>query len=444
MFPRLLLAALVALVAAPSAGALLPPAGHVHDDPELIPDVLIVTYDPGLRAEVQAKAQEAGARIDFLEFLEGTAIVHAGEGRGSAVEERLLASEGFLAVDHDRKLYAHLNPNDPRFPNQYGPQQVRAPAAWDITLGSHAVKIAVMDTGIHLLHEDLVANLCGSAVFTGEASVQDNFGHGTHVAGIAAAALNNAKGIAGMSNSCILAAKVLDGNGVGSFSWLVSGVNWAVGQGARVITMSLGAPGNPGSGVENALNAAFNAGAFLDASAGNDGCPQLLSGSLVPANSHWPGAYAKVMSTGATNSGEFVDSYSNCGLQLDISAPGTGILSAVPPCTGGVEICSNTLYASISGTSMAAPHVAGAAALMFAIKPALKPRDVFCTIAFTAQRINAVPWDPTAGWGEVDALDAVKRARDGPPIGQGAEFGQFENTLCDRMLTAVPVFSSVL
>lgn len=442
--PLALLAALALLV--PASAALWPAADPLHDDPEVLEDRLLLTFEPSRKSALAARVGALGGEAGFPEFLPGIAIVEAPAGRGGDLEARLRAEPGVLTVDHDRVVRAHFVPNDPRWTNQYGPEQIRAPEAWDLTQGSMAVKVAVLDTGIDLAHPDLVANICGTRVFSGEASVQDNYGHGTHVSGTVAAGLNNGVGIAGMGNVCILHGKVLDGNGVGSFSWLINGVSWAIGQGAKVITMSLGSTGNPGGAVDNAMRAAFAAGIFLDASAGNEGCPQILAGhiaGLAGFSAGYPAAYSKVMAVAATGPGESVAPYSSCGPQLDIAAPGSGILSTLPPCTTGVEICASSGYGSISGTSMAAPHVAGVAALMFSVQPALTPREAFCFLTFTAQPVDLVPWDPMVGWGEVDAYAAVKRARDGPPLGQGP-LGQQEVALCDRMLEPVTLISSVL
>lgn len=443
----LLLPATTGMVATPAA---LPVgADHEHDHPDRILDTLLVAFEPSEQAALEQRVAALGAEVKFFAFIPGSAVVYTGEGRGNGVEEALRGLDGLVDVQHDVRTSLTYTPNDPRYTQQYGPQQISAPKAWDVTRADHSVKIAIMDTGIAFTHEDLAANICGSASFVPSApTANDDFGHGTHVAGIAAAPISNAKGIAGMANACILAIKVLDGNGGGNFDWLVSGVNWAIGQGAKVITMSLSGCCNPGVMVENAMNAAWNAGIFIDGSAGNAGCPNVLGGQvlgLAGFSAGYPGAYSKVMAVASTSQGETPSVFSQCGPQVDLAAPGGNVLSTLPICVGGQpELCSNNGYGGLSGTSMSAPHIAGVAALMYAARPGITPREVFCFMIFTADQI-AGPWDPWMGFGEVDAERAVLRARDGPPIGQGVnQFGQLETQVCNQATAPVSGISNLL
>jgi subtilisin family serine protease len=178
-------------------------------------------------------------------------------------------------------------------------------------------------------------------------SAEDDNGHGSHVGGIAGAA-DNTEGVVGVANQCnFFAVKVLSKNGMGWLSDIIEGIDWAVANGADVINMSLG--GGENSAEETSVNNAVNnAGVVVVAAAGNDG-----DGSNAAS---YPGAYPSVICVGSTDSNDALSYFSTTGPQLDIAAPGRNIKS----CWKG------TGYNTISGTSMATPHVAGGAALVIA------------------------------------------------------------------------------
>jgi thermitase len=236
-------------------------------------------------------------------------------------------------------------PNDPNFLSQYALTAIHAPQGWDISTGSSSVTIAILDSGVDLNHLDLVGKISQGYDFVNGDNVPfDDYGHGTHVTGIAAALGNNGVGIAGVSwGARILPVKVLDSSGNGTFSNVAAGIIWATDQGAQVINMSLG-----GSGVsqilQDAVNYADGQGVLMIASSGNTNSNSVL----------FPAGFSQVMAVAATDASNQRASFSNYGTGIEIAAPGVNIISLWP---GG----TNTL----SGTSMAAPHVSGLAAILF-------------------------------------------------------------------------------
>lgn len=262
-------------------------------------------------------------------------------------------------------VQAANEPNDPRATEQWQYKNTRyattnkgdidayeawnggSTTAWDGgTTGSSSVAIAVLDTGIREDHEDLQGKVTNSVNYTNSSTNGDVHGHGTHVAGSAAALTNNQKGVAGTCPGCTLYnVKVLDDKGSGAWSWIANGITWAADNGAKVINMSLGGSGGSGT-VENAVNYAWGKGVVVVAAAGNSNTNARF----------YPAAYPNVVAVGATDRNDAKASFSNYGSSwVDVAAPGVGILSTTKD--GG--------YQAWNGTSMATPHVAGEAGLIW-------------------------------------------------------------------------------
>jgi subtilisin family serine protease len=231
----------------------------------------------------------------------------------------------------------------------WGFQKTQVPQAWDRTTGSAAVIIAVVDSGVDDTHPDLKNGqiIRGPDLVENDNVPQDPFGHGSHVAGTIAATANNSTGVAGMAYSCrVLAVRVLGKDGSGQLSDVADGIIKAQQLGAKVINLSLG--GTEGEAIlEQAVNKVVAAGSLVVAASGN-------SNTTKPS---YPAAYSGVLSVGASDQQDRRASFSNYGSGTAIAAPGVGILST-----------AGQTYKSMNGTSMAAPHVAAAAGLLFALK----------------------------------------------------------------------------
>ncbi|WP_337134649.1 S8 family peptidase [Priestia megaterium] len=250
-------------------------------------------------------------------------------------------------VEPDYTLSAFYTPNDPFFPYQYGPQKVQAPDAWDVTTSNGNIKIAIIDTGIQLNHPELSIKLWPGYNFVeGNLVPNDGNGHGTHVAGIAAALTENSLGIAGMAPSAsLIPVRALDNSGNGLLSNIANAITYSTNAGAKVINLSLGSSQSSIT-LENAVNYAWNQGVVVIAAAGNEA-------SSTPT---YPAAYQNVIAVASTDNNDQKSDFSNFGNWVDLAAPGSTILSTY----------IGSYYAYLSGTSMAAPHVAGLAALLAA------------------------------------------------------------------------------
>ncbi|WP_340377398.1 S8 family peptidase [Streptomyces sp. SS7] len=246
-----------------------------------------------------------------------------------------------------------------------GVAQIGAPAAWAAGYDGKGVKVAVLDTGIDTTHPDLAAAVKASKDFTGTGSTDDMAGHGTHVAATLAGSGTRSggryKGVA--PGAGILDAKVLDDSGEGSDSSVIAGLEWAAGQGAKVANLSLGQDDTPGEDpVEAAVNAlSKSTGMLTVAAAGNEGPDAGTVGS--------PGAAESALTVGAVDGEDRLADFSSTGptadsaLKPDLTAPGVAVVSA-RAAHGHMGDPAADGYVSMSGTSMATPHVAGAAAIL--------------------------------------------------------------------------------
>lgn len=293
--------------------------------------------------------------------------------------------------------------NDPARARQWGLDLIGADAAHEVGQGEGIV-IAVVDSGVDLDHEDLVPNLVdGIDVVDGDRTPQDGYGHGTHVAGIAAAAGGNGRGIRGVApRASIMPVRVLGDDGSGSTADVVEGIEWAVANGADVINLSLGqaAQGIFGSSLSAAIEDAWAAGAVVVVSAGND----------FIFSSGFGDEPAIVVSATTRNDGK--PDYSNGvgSARWGMAAPGGGCATIACATDDGIfstywDEDQDDVYAFLSGTSMAAPHVAGAAAVLLSL--GLSPRDTVDRLLATAQDIGASGRDSTFGEGRLDLAAAT-------------------------------------
>jgi serine protease len=352
-----------------------------------------------------------------------------------ALMRQIAADPSVEYVEVDKLNQPVYTPNDTRFSEQFGfgtgAGGTYATQAWDVTNGSGAV-VAVLDTGI-TNHSDLNANMLPGYDFIIDTAVaadgngrdsdpsdpgdasggQSSSWHGTHVAGTVAAVTNNGKGVAGMAwGAKVVPVRVL-GKGGGYDSDIADAIIWASGgtvsgvpanaNPAEAINLSLGGTGSCGSAMQSAINGAVSRGSTLVIAAGNSNANV---SNHTPANCSNVIAVASVTSTGARSS------FSNYGSLIDIAAPGSSILSTLNSGTAGP---STESYASYSGTSMAAPHVAGVVALMQAHATTPKtPAEIESILKSTARAFPSTPSQPI-GPGIVQARAAVDAVNGTPP-----------------------------
>ncbi len=305
--------------------------------------------------------------------------------------------------NNSNKVDGSATPNDPYYPSQWGLPKISANSAWDKTTGSTNVKIAIIDTGIDGTHEDLSGKVLAGYDYVNSRSISansdsDDQGHGTTVAGVAAAISNNSVGVAGTDwNARLMPIKVLDSTGTGYASDVAYGIRYAADNGADVINMSLGSSSSS-SLISSAVDYAYSAGVVMVAASGN--------GNTTPIS--YPARYEKVLAVGATNSSDVrCDNSdwgypygSNYGSDLGVVAPGNAIYG---PRDGGG-------YRSVSGTSLSSPFVAGIASLLLAYNSYLSVDNIYSAIKDNADKVAGMGGENFSiyyGYGRVNANNAL-------------------------------------
>jgi hypothetical protein len=275
-------------------------------------------------------------------------------------------------------------PNDPSYSSQWGFPKTRTDEAWIIARGA-SVLVGVVDTGADMDHPDLAANISqGYDAIDGDTTPEAVNRHGTHVAGTIAALTNNSTQVSGMAPEAKLIIIRTLGPGGGSHAQFADGVKRAADLGVKIINYSGG--GSDSTTKSNAVNYAVNKGVLFIAAAGND--------STSSTTSAFPAAYSNVMAIGSTTSTDGRSSFSNFGTWVTMAAPGSNILSL--DLAGGTTI--------LDGTSMATPHVAGAAALVWSAHPTLTASQVQERLVKSAKPLNATL---QLGAGRLDTFNAV-------------------------------------
>jgi subtilisin family serine protease len=326
----------------------------------------------------------------------GTTIVHVSEADLEQIERSLRRSGLFKAVERDYVVQVAELPNDPHFSSQWGLTKIAAPLSWDLSKGSSAAPVAVLDTGVELNHPDLAGQLQpGFDFVNGDADPSDDHGHGTRMIGIVAALQNNNLGISGIApDTQILPGKVMGADGFGLYGDVADGITWAVDQGARVINLSLVGPG-PSSVMQSAIDYATANDVLVVASSGN-------WGSDDPA---YPAAFDNVVSVGAIGDNDIRSSFSNYGASLDIVAPGASILTTT----------LNAGYTGSTGTSPAAAHASATFALLLAAEPGLSRTAAIQRLYDGAADLGGLGWDQFYGWGRIDTYAVLVPGAVGSP-----------------------------
>ncbi len=364
---------------------------------DVLPGRYVVGCRAGGLAAMLGVVERAGVEVLRVDTVLGFAVVQAG---AADVPGLMAASPAVRYVEPDCVVRAALVPNDPFFLQyQWDKWVMYSDKAWEIVTGATGIKVAIIDNGVDYNHPDLTgAFVPGSPgydfVSNDNDPRPDNPGHpeafhGTHVAGIVSAAIDNRIGIAGWAQVQLYAVKVLSDSGTGNTSALASGIRWAADNGCRVVNMSLGGSSAPTPLVE-ACQYAASRNVLLVAAAGNEGSQQV----------NFPAGLNECVAIGALARGSAVASFSNRGAQVELSAPGVDIPSTIP---GGS-------FAFASGTSMAAPQVAGVAALLLALDPSLSAADVRGLLAASSVDMGAPGRDWDYGFGLVNARRALDLA----------------------------------
>jgi subtilisin family serine protease len=349
----------------------------------------------------------------LLENVRGVKVKHLSNGKDSVAlldgksTAELLRTGKVIRVEDDvivsalgkPDTAAKGKPSAPTQPNEvlpWGIDRVDAELLWGASTTGSGINVAVVDTGIELSHPDLASNIKGGYnAISPLRSPNDDNGHGTHVAGIIGA-LDNTIGVIGVAPTVNLyAVKVLSRTGSGYISDIIEGLDWARTHGMNVVNMSLGASSDIQS-FHDAVIRAHDAGIVLVAAAGND------SGAAVS----YPGAYPEVIAVSATDNTNTIAYFSSVGPEVDLAAPGVGIFSSYKGQT----------YATLSGTSMASPHVAGVAALLLSqpvkcdtdLSGTCSPSEVQSRLESTATDLGTAGKDSQYGSGLVNAWAALQ------------------------------------
>ena len=361
--------------------------------PQISEDHILVKFKSNVG---QAKRQEVMARHKLSEKSEipqiGVKLMKISEDdTPEEVVDRLNSKDkdSIEFAEPDYLIEPSAIPNDPYYSYQWHLPKIGAPAAWDNTVGTSSVIVAILDTGVDCTHPDLAAHCVpGWNFYDNNSDTTDVYGHGTAVAGTVAAVGNNALGVASLSwNSSIMPVRISDATGWATFSTIANGLTYAADHGARVANNSYASWQS--SSVLSAAQYFQSKGGVTTISAGNESTVY-ASTPLSP--------YALVMS--ATDSNDAMASWSNTGTLIALASPGVSIY--LPTRGGG--------YGSWSGTSFSAPIVAGVAALMISVNPSLSAKNVQTLMEQNADDLGPVGWDPQYGYGRVNAARAVAAA----------------------------------
>ena len=425
LVPVLILLILSAPLAAVNAGPAAPATpSPATPSPATPPPLLQRAWDaPHVSDELLVKVQDSGrARLErsgvsILGDIPQLGLVVVRVKTGARLAEAAADLEdiaGIEWVEPNYTLQLDFVPNDPHY-DTVAPTQtpylnrIDAAGAWDLTMGRPEIVIAILDTGVEMSHEDLagaiwtnLGEIPGNEIddegngfiddehgwdFAGQDNLpDDDYGHGTHVAGIAAARIDNGLGIAGLAGAAtIMPVDVFD-YAIGTYEDLIRAIVYATDNGAHVINMSLGAS-SYSLGEEMAVNYAFSRGVVVVAAAGNTGNEMV----------HYPAAHPNAIAVASTTAQDVLSSFSTRGTWVDVAAPGSSIYSTV----------YGNGYRTMSGTSMATPHVAGLAALILSRNPTLTPTQVRDLIERTADDLGAAGRDIFYGAGRINAGSAV-------------------------------------
>lgn len=346
-------------------------------------------YVPGNAEVVHENSNLSYVTVQFPKKAQEKAL----ENFRSAITKK----ENIRYATPNSTLTLSYSPSDPHFTDQTAAKMVNADDAWNLTVGGDDVTIAILDQGIQYDHPDLSGNMDDSISYYGKDFVDDdsdpypddkvNEYHGTHVAGIAAAEIDNDKGLAGISQASLLSGRVINEDHSASAADIADGISWATNNGADIINLSLGGDANPA--LKDAVEYAHRNGVLLVAAAGNS-----YSDTV-----EYPAAYDECIAVTAITHDGNLAAFSNIGSEVELAAPGVSVISTTN--TGG--------YGMLSGTSMATAVVSGVAALAKS-KWSLSNEELRAHLQNTAVDVGLDA--SKQGYGRVDAYNAVSTAPD--------------------------------
>ena len=366
-----------------------------QSQPSWVSNELLVGFRPGISRRQAENLYRAhgGQKLEELSKINVHRIRVPAQAL-EAVENALSQRPEIKFVERNYRLSPDFIPSDPLYSSQWHLTKVSADLAWEISQGTASVVVAILDSGVDPTHPDLAAKLvAGYNFYNNNTVTSDVYGHGTKVAGTAAAICNNAAGVA--SPACqnrIMPIRVTDTTGAGYVSAIANGLTWAVDHGAKVMNLSFAGVAGI-STITNAAQYVVNHGGVVVAAAGNCGCFD-----STPENPY-------IISVSATDSADNLASFSSQGNYVDVAAPGVGIYTTT---TGGG-------YGAPSGTSFSSPLAAGVVALMMSVNPGLKPSQVESLLEANADNFGLPGYDTAYGNGRINAYRAVAAAATGSP-----------------------------
>ena len=369
-----------------------------NDTPKHIPGRLLIKFNDDLSQGMKQMIIHShdGRLIDNISQI-GVMEIEVPENRLTGIQNALQATNGVEFVEPDSIIEPQITPNDPAFSQQWHLAKINAPIAWNTTTGSTNVIIAILDTGFDATHPDLSGKFVGGYnAYDGSSDWSSApCGHGTLVAGVAAATTNNGVGIAGLGwQNDILPIKVTGNDCLTTSSVLAKAITYAADHGARVANISFGIYAGDRT-ITSAAKYMYNHGGWVVAAGGN-------SGVLVNSNDN-----RYIISVSATNPDDSSTTFSSYGNYVDFAAPGSAIYTT---CTCKETITNSTgtytipsYYMSAYGTSFSAPTVSSLIALLLSVHPNLSPSQVYTILKQSSVDLGPSGYDSHFGWGRIDA-----------------------------------------
>jgi len=363
-----------------------------------VPGELLVKPKAGVAVETLEKILKSNHASVIREIMQiGVRHIKVPEQAIDQVKQSLSQNPNIEFAEFNYIAEEVIIPNDTYYASgQWHHTKISSPAGWDITTGSDGVSIAIIDSGADPSHPDLSAKLLpGYNYLDNTTNTADVRGHGTAVAGCAAALSNNAIGVAGVAwNNPVMPVVVLNSSGIAYYSNIAKGITYAADHGARVINISI-AGSSMSSTLQNAVDYAWNKGVVVIAAAANKST----------STPYYPAACNNVVAVSATTSSDTLASFSNYGSWIDISAPGASIKTTL---RGGS-------YGTGNGTSFASPIAAGLAALILSVNPALTNAEVVAIMTGNADDLGSPGFDISYGYGRINVYKSVVAARNTLP-----------------------------